>query len=418
MASSERALGRYTLEEPIATGTTATIWRARDTRTGRQVAVKRFHQHLFADRVARKRMDNEAKAALKVRAPTIVSALDRISTRDEFALVFPFVGGTALSERLREQPPLSAEEAARIAADIADALAAIHSAGFVHRDVKPGNVLIGEDGVARLLDFGISHAVTDEIGMDQALTGAGLAIGTLPYMAPEQLAGETATAATDMFALGVVLYEMLAGERPFRATTPVAIATEQRTLPARIADAPGPLVDICMRALAVDPVARPTARDMSVALRLWQIAPIAADAPTAAVNTVRAIVSAPEQPSRRRFAGVATAALAAVGVLVIAVVALAAIAPVSAPSSPPVASLPDVVGAAPTSTPGATSTSTPAPAVPAAQPKPTPAATPPPTSPPASNPPPAPNPPAPKHHAHHHHRHHHHHHRHHHRHHH
>src|SRR6476646_7159275 len=106
MAHSEdvRVLGRYTLEEPIATGTTATIWRAHDTKTGRPVAVKHFHAHLFTDKLARRRMDNEAKAARRVHAPTVVSAIDRISTRDEFALVFPFVPGTPLSERVVAEP--------------------------------------------------------------------------------------------------------------------------------------------------------------------------------------------------------------------------------------------------------------------------------------------------------------------------
>src|SRR5689334_11586179 len=225
MAHSEdvRVLGRYTLDEPIATGTTATVWRAHETRTGRIVAVKRFHAHLFADRVARRRMDNEAKAARRVHAPTVVSAIDRISTRDEFALVFPFVPGTPLSERMAAEPPLTAHECAAIAADIADALAAIHLARLVHRDVKPGNILICDDGRARLLDFGISRSVADEIEAAAAMTGAGQAIGTLPYMAPEQLTAQPISGATDVFALGVLLYELLSGRRPFAAVTPVAL---------------------------------------------------------------------------------------------------------------------------------------------------------------------------------------------------
>ena len=403
MASSKRALGRYILEEPISTGATATIWRARDTRSGNEVAVKRFHPHLFADRVARKRMEHEANAALRVRARTVVSAIDRVATRDEFAVVFPFVVGTPLSERLREQPALRADEAAAIGADIADALAAIHAAGLVHRDVKPGNVLIGEDGRARLLDFGISHEVTDEIAMDQALTGAGLAIGTLPYMAPEQLAGEPTGPPTDVFALGVVLYEMLARERPFKATTPVALSVEQRTLPPRIAGAPEPLNDLALHALAIDPLARPSAQHLSVALRSWRDAPIAADAPTAAVATVPPLV-VPDPPRKRALGGLATAALALAGVLVIAIVALAAVNPPPVPSKGP-NSTPAAVAAAPTTSPTASRTpaptasptQTPPPAAPAIAAKPT-------ASPPTPNPP-APPKPAPKHHAHHGHRH-------------
>ena len=194
---------------------------------------------------------------------------------------------------------------------------------------------------------------------------------------------------------------------PFRSTTPVTIAAEQRTLPARIADAPAPLVDLALRALAVDPLTRPTAREMSSALRSWRLAPIAADAPTAAVTTVTPLV-ATNRPTRGRLAGVATAVLAVIGVLVVALVALAAVAPVSTPSSP---SLPAAVAAVPTATPTPTTTATPAPVVPASQPKSTPQPTtaPQPVSPPAPNPPAGQHPPAPRHHAHRHHHHGHHH---------
>src|SRR3954452_5066860 len=319
MGSSEPrgTLGRYVLEEPIATGTTATIWRARDAGKNTTVAIKVFRSHLVADPVARARMDNEANAARQVHAPTIISAIDRISRRDEFALVFPYVPGTPLSERLRESA-FTPEEAAAVAADIADALVAIHAVGVVHRDVKPGNVLLAHDGRARLLDFGISHALTDEIELDQALTGAGLAIGTLPYMAPEQIAGQPALAATDIFALGVVLYEMLARMRPFGGATPVALAAEQRNPPPRIADAPEPLVDLALRAMAFDPGARPAAAEMSAALRNWLAAPDALDAPTAPVTTVVAAAAAgataSETPGRHRR--ILTGAIAVAAVLV------------------------------------------------------------------------------------------------------
>lgn len=344
MARSDdvRALGRYTLDEPIATGTTATIWRAHETKTGRQVAVKRFHAHLFADPIARKRMENEAKAARRVHGPTIVSAIDKISTRDEFALVFPFVSGTALSERLLAEPQLTAEECASIAADVADALAAIHKAGLVHRDVKPGNILLGDDGRARLLDFGISRAVTDEIEVAGSMTGAGLAIGTLPYMAPEQLAAEPITGATDVFALGVVLYELLAGRRPFSAVTPVALVAEQHVVPARIASAPAPLVDLALHALSVDPRGRRSAQQMSAALRGWLAVPLAADAPTALVRGAPAARVAMPSAARRGLVPVLAGAAA---VVLIAVVALAAMQPAAIPAESP--SNPPLAAAAP-----------------------------------------------------------------------
>jgi eukaryotic-like serine/threonine-protein kinase len=403
MASSEprRALGRYVLEEPIATGTTATIWRARDSRTQATVAVKLFQPHLVADEVARRRMEKEADAARRVHAPTIVSAIDRVSRRGEFALVFPYVSGTSLADRLRETT-LTPEQAAAVAADIADALVAIHRAGLVHREVKPGNVLLADDGRARLLDFGISHTLTDDIELDQALTGAGLAIGTLPYMAPEQLSAQSITRATDVYGLGVVLYEMLARRRPFEAMTPVALAAEQRVQPARIADAPEPLVELALRALSVDPAARPTAADMSASLRNWLTSPVVVDAPTAPVAAVAAAPSA--RPQRK---GLVTGAIAIAGFLVLAVVALAAMSPSAVLPSAPASSAP-AVAAVTTPTPAPSPAESTAPATPAGtsdetpatrQSKPGPSSTPT----PAPKPPPAPKAKSGGHHGHGHH---------------
>lgn len=394
MASSEqvRALGRYQLVEPIANGTTATIWRAHDTRTGRQVAVKLFHAYLFSDRVARRRMEQEAKAARRVRGRTIVSAIDRVSTSDAFALVFPFVDGTALAERLRQAPALTPQDAARVAADVADALTAIHAAGLVHRDVKPGNILLAHDGRALLLDFGISRTVTDAIEIEQALTGAGLAIGTLPYMAPEQLAAQPITPATDIYALGTVLYEMLAGARPYQADGPVALVGEQRLPPARIDNAPLPLSDLALRCMAFDAPSRPRAADLSTSLRSWLAAPLAMEAPTRSV----AVVRPRSRPWREKLVG-----LAAVvgGGLVVGAVASAVVSPPGPvrPITPAPA-----VAQAPTGTRTPRPSSTPVPVAPAvAQPQPgsQSPAQPIPPKPTTTARPPAPPPPKPKNHA-------------------
>jgi serine/threonine-protein kinase len=409
MARSEepRALGRYTLEGPIATGTTATIWRAHETKTGRVVAIKRFHAHLFADRVARRRMENEAKAARRVHAPTVVSAIDRISTADEFALVFPFVPGTPLSERIVAEPPLPADQAAAIVADVADAVAAIHLARMVHRDVKPGNVLLGDDGRAHLLDFGISRTVTDEIESGATMTGSGLAIGTLPYMAPEQLIAQRVTGAADVYALGVMLYELLSGQRPFAAATPATLVTEQRVAPARIDGAPEPLVDLALRALSLDPPARPAADQMSAALRRWHAQPLATEAPTAVVPVAAAPTPAVRATPTSRRRGVAVGVAVAAAVVLIAVVALAAIQPIAGPASSPTG-LPFAAAApATTSSPQPSRTSV------APSPVPPPQASTSPTADSASNPqsspqqPPSPPPIRGQHHHSHHHKHHH-----------
>lgn len=405
MASQNpRALGRYLLQEPVATGTTATVWRALDTKRNLPVAVKLFHPHVVDDENGRRRMEAEAKLARQVRHPNIVSAIDVISRRGEFALVFPYVAGETLAARLKTTRALAPTTAAGIAADIGDALTAVHAAGFVHRDVKPGNILIGENGRGRLLDFGISRSVSDSVAAEQTLTGAGLAIGTLPYMAPEQLSAAPITAATDVFALGVVLYEMLAGARPFEAASPVGLAAEQRVPPPPIEGAPAPLANVSARALAVDPAARPTAAECVTALRAWLAMPVRADAPTAPVATVPPVLVA--RPGSRRNQGMLTALVAAAGLLIVALVGLAALplpttnqtgAPSLAPAVIPLVSPAPTPTVAPKATPNAK-----APAVvPAVNPTPTSApANPAPTTSPAPNPSPSPSPKKHGHHGH------------------
>ena len=273
---------RYQLQEELGHGASATVWRARDKKTGRDVALKRFHPHLVSDPVARKRIEDEAAAASRVSHPSILAAIELIDDRDGLALIFPYVEGETLAARLADGPPIAPREAASISLDIADALAAAHDQGVVHRDVKPANILLGADGRARLLDFGISRAV-DAGQPAHDLTGAGMAIGTLPYMAPEQLAAEPTTRASDVYALGVVLYEMLAGKRPYAASSPVALANEQALPPARVADAPESLVDLALAAMAVDVNARPDAAQLARGLSAFRDGRHDADAVTSPV---------------------------------------------------------------------------------------------------------------------------------------
>jgi serine/threonine-protein kinase len=288
--------GRYELRSELGRGATATVWRARDTTTGRDVALKRFHPHLVSDPVARQRIEDEAAAASRVSHPNIVSAIELIDDREGLALVFPFVAGETLAKRLARKPRIAPRDAARIALDISDALAVAHSQGVVHRDVKPGNILLGKDGRARLLDFGIAHAVDAE-ATARDLTGAGMTIGTLPYMAPEHLAAEPTTPASDVYALGVVLYEMLAGKRPYAAATPVTLVQEQLQPPARIAKAPEPLVDLALAAMTPDLTARPDAAQLARGLSAWRAGRSDADAPTSLV----AVAPSPEpSPQRTR----------------------------------------------------------------------------------------------------------------------
>lgn len=206
--------GRFRLLESHAMGGMASVWRALDEETGEVVAVKRLHPHLVADADARERLLREASAMASIRHPNVVGIRGAVDG-DEPALVMDLVDGRSVAEMATDGHIFAEPEALAIAAGLADGLAAAHGLGIVHRDVKPANVLIGEDGVARLSDFGIAVAPDDATG----LTADDGVIGTLRYLAPERLAGEPATPATDVWGVGSVLYELVAGKPAFTAAT-------------------------------------------------------------------------------------------------------------------------------------------------------------------------------------------------------
>ena len=269
--------GRYELEERLGAGATATVWRAHDTRRDSEVTVKVLHPHLLDDSVARTRLELEAASARQLDHPGIVPLIDFVATPDEAALVFPAVEGQTLSQRLTDKRPLPARQAAAIAADVAEALAYAHAASVVHRDVKPANILVDADGRARLLDFGIARSAD---GLTADLTADGMAVGTPPYVAPEQLGGQAAEPANDVYALGAVLYEMLAGRPPYEERAPVALAEAQRKPPAAIPHAPEPLQALALAALVREPGARPAAAEVAHSLRAWLDGRLTHEAPT------------------------------------------------------------------------------------------------------------------------------------------
>jgi len=273
---------RYELISPIHEGPTATVWRARDTVADLDVVLKQLNGASAADPVARARLREEAAAAERVSHPGAVPVIDAIFNVDRAALVFPYVPGRTLAERLHDDDPIAQREAARISLELADVLAAAHAAGIVHRDVKPANVLLGDDGHTRLLDFGIAR--TEQ---PLELTGSGTAIGTLPYMAPEQLTGSNASPSADVFALGVVLYEMLARARPFNGLSPVEQLELQRTPPAPL-NAPEPLAALVTAMLNPIPGERPSAEQVGRTLRGWLDGRVEAEAVTAPVALVAA----------------------------------------------------------------------------------------------------------------------------------
>jgi eukaryotic-like serine/threonine-protein kinase len=251
------ARSRYRMVGRISTGRIASVWRATDTVTGNDVAVKRLEPASVADPVARQRLEEEAAVGARVTHPNAVPVIDSVFDRREAAIVFPYLPGETLADRLRGGQRLEPRDAARMALDIADVLTTAHASNVVHRDIKPGNILLAQDGTTRLLDFGISQAldVTADHKSESELTGSGMAIGTLPYMAPEQLTGGRPTAAADVFAIGVVLYEMLAGRRPFAGRSPNEQLALQSEPPEPI-DAPQALAAVVMAALDPDPKGR------------------------------------------------------------------------------------------------------------------------------------------------------------------
>jgi serine/threonine protein kinase len=256
-APVDRVLGgRYRLRRLLAVGGMGAVWAAEDAVLGREVAVKVLGEALADDRRARLRLRREARAAARLAHPAIARVLDLGEEDGRPYLVMELLHGESLAARLARGGPLAPAEAVGVVAAAADALDLAHRAGIVHRDVKPGNVFVTRGGEVKLLDFGIARAADET-----ALTGGDL-LGTAAYLAPERVLGHDATPAADVYALGVLLYELLAGRPPFAGDCGAALAMAQvhaqpPPLGAVAPSVPPALAAACERALAKDPAARP-----------------------------------------------------------------------------------------------------------------------------------------------------------------
>src|SRR5580704_18024919 len=214
--------GRYELSHLVARGGMAEVYRARDQLLDRPVALKVLFPELSVDRSFVERFRREAQAAANLSHPNIVPVFDWGEDAGTYFIVMEFVDGRALSSILRTAGPLHPDRAAEIAADVAGALAYAHRHGVVHRDVKPGNVLITEEGTIKVTDFGIARAVNTE----ESLTQTGAVMGTATYFSPEQAEGMGVDSRSEIYSLGVVLFEMVTGRPPFLGDTPVAVASK------------------------------------------------------------------------------------------------------------------------------------------------------------------------------------------------
>ena len=249
--------GRYRMEHRIATGGMGEVWRATDLVLGRSVAVKTLKAEHVDDEDFRARFRAEARHAGGLSHPGIASVYDYGEQQGPDGssawLVMELVEGEPLSDVLR-RGPLDVPTTLDVVAQVAQALAVAHAAGVVHRDVKPGNLLLRPDGVVKVTDFGIAHA-----GDALPLTQTGTVVGTAYYLSPEQALGQRGAPASDLYSLGVVAYECLAGARPFPGTNPVAIAAAHlREAPPPLPRAvPQPVRDLVGALLAKDPADRP-----------------------------------------------------------------------------------------------------------------------------------------------------------------
>ena len=326
---------RYQPIEQIGTGGMATVWKARDTLLGRFVAVKRLLPHLAGDPAAAERFKREAHAAAQLSHQGIVTVFDTGEDADGPFIVQELVDGTTLAAHLAHTGPLGPQPVTDIVSQVAAALDHAHSVGVIHRDIKPANLIMEPDGRVRIADFGIAHTVDDPA----TITASGELVGTITYLAPEILAGQPATPASDIYSLGAVTYELLSGQPPYQAPTPAALLEAVRIgdLPDLRGVVPDQMALAVAGAMARDPVSRPQSAGAFAATLMGSatmvmattviaatpaspLVPRGSEEPTVVTERKHAATPAPVPSGRRRASRLPLLLL----VLAVAVVAAAA----------------------------------------------------------------------------------------------
>lgn len=267
--------GRYRLVEIIGQGGMAVVYRADDKLLGRQVAVKVLREELAGDPEFLARFRSEAQAAAALTHPNIVNVYDVGADQGQQYIVMELVTGPTLKQIVQQRGPLPLGEALDLGAQICAAADIAHRRGIVHRDLKPQNVIVNAEGLAKVADFGLAQWGTEAM---QPATGAAAAtiLGTVHYLSPEQIQGKPATAASDIYAIGAILYEILTGRVPFDGATPEAVAAKQvqepPTPPRQVNERlPAAIDAFVLRALAKDPALRySTARELGAALTSYR----------------------------------------------------------------------------------------------------------------------------------------------------
>src|SRR5918996_304265 len=344
---------RYQIEAPLGRGGMATVFRGTDRVLNRTVAVKILADRFAGDDKFVTRFRREAQAAARLNHPNIVSIYDTGDDDGAHYIVMELVEGDTLGDVLRRDGALPAERAAAIAVSVAEALERAHQAGLVHRDVKPGNVMLTPDGSVKVMDFGIARAASED-----TLTQTGTVLGTAAYLSPEQAQGLPVDARSDLYSLGCVLYEMTTGRPPFSGDSPVAIAykhvKDDPVAPSRInPDVPSDLEAVILKSMAKNPANRyQSAAELRQDLgRLMQGLPTLAT-PVLAGDATEMLTRPdegtavytggvpPEEEERRRRRWVPWV----IGLILLAALGALAFFLLSGPSEPELVRVPDVVG--------------------------------------------------------------------------